>query len=410
MGSRGKEFALTVLEVSFWILVGIIFYTYLGYGVLVIVLGRTKDFFNKEQRIIRRIDEPSVSLLVPAFNEEAWLSRKIESSLSLDYPENKLKIIVVTDGSNDGSAEIAGNNPRIVHLHQTQRRGKMAAMNRAMKFVDSEIVIFSDANALLNREAVRELVSFFRDPAVGCVCGEKRIDMESCREAAGAGEGIYWSFESLIKKWEARLGSCIGAAGELFAIRTRLYADLPEDTLTDDFVISMRIALKGYRIQYAPGAYAMETASADINEEFKRKIRIAAGNLQSILRMPELLNPFRPFRHGLLAFQYISHKFLRSFVVPFCFIALIPLNLFLLINSRDLYLLVFVLQIVFYAVAVAGYLLKNRRFVNGLFFIPLYIVFMNVSSLIGIFRYLSGRQSVLWEKAIRNIVTEPGED
>jgi len=253
MGSRGKEFALTILEISFWVIAGIILYTYLGHGVLVIVLGRAKDFFNKDQRVIRRADEPSVTLLVPAFNEEAWLKRKIESSLSLDYPENKLKIIVVTDGSNDGSAEIAGNNPRIVHLHQTQRRGKMAAMNRAMKFVDSEIVIFSDANALLNREAVRELVSFFRDPAVGCVCGEKRIVRKGREEATGAGEGIYWSFESLIKKWEARLGSCIGAARELFAIRTLLFADVPEDTIIDDFVISMRIALKGYRIQYAPG-------------------------------------------------------------------------------------------------------------------------------------------------------------
>lgn len=407
MGSRGKEFALTILEISFWILVGIILYTYLGYGALVIVLGRVKDFFNKEQRVLCRSDEPSVTLLVPAFNEEAWLKRKIENSLRLDYPRDKLKIIVVTDGSNDGSAEIAGRNPRIVHLHQAQRRGKMAAMNRAMKFVDSEIVVFSDANALLNREAVRELVSFFREPAVGCVCGEKRIDIKGRRAAAGAGEGIYWRFESLVKKWETRLGSCIGAAGELFAIRTRLYAELPDDTLTDDFVISLRIALEGYRIQYAPGAYAMETGSADINEEFKRKIRIGAGNLQSILRMPELLNPFR---QGMLTIQYVSHKFLRSFVVPFCFMILIPLNLFLLINGGDLYLFLFVLQVVFYLVAVAGFLLKKRRFANGLFFIPLYIVFMNVSSLIGIFRHLSGRQSVLWEKAKRSIVPEPGED
>ncbi|ESP62592.1 Glycosyl transferase, group 2 family protein [Smithella sp. ME-1] len=398
---------MTILEISFWILVGIILYTYLGYGALVIVLGRVKDFFKKEQSVLHHCDIPSVTLLVSAFNEEAWLKRKIENSLSLDYPGDKLKIIVVTDGSNDGSAEIAGSKSGIVHLHQAQRRGKMAAMNRAMKFVDSEIVVFSDANALLNREAVQELVLFFRDPAVGCVCGEKRIAMKGREEATGSGEGIYWRFESLIKKWETRLGSCIGAAGELFAIRTRLYAEIPDDTLTDDFVLSLRIALQGYRIQYAPGAHAMETASTDIKEEFKRKIRIAAGNLQSILRMPELLNPFR---HGMLTIQYVSHKFLRSFVGPFCFMALIPLNLFLLIDGGDLYLFLFVLQVVFYLVAVAGFLLKKRRFANGLFFIPLYIVFMNVSSLIGIFRYLSGRQSVLWEKATRGIVHEQGKD
>lgn len=407
MGSRGKEFALTIPEICFWVLAGVIIYTYLGYGVLVIVLGWAKHFVNGSPNVLCLSEEPSVTLIIPAFNEEFWLKRKIENSLNLDYPRDKLKIIIVTDGSTDGSVEIAGNEPRIVHLHQTQRRGKAAAMNRAMKFVDSEIVIFSDANALLNPEAVRELVSHFRDSAVGCVCGEKRVAMQGRKEAAVAGEGIYWRFESRIKKWEARMGSCIGAAGELFAIRARLYHEIPEDIINDDLIISLRIALQGFRIQYAPGAYAMETASSDMREEFKRKIRIAAGNLQSILRLPELLNPFR---HGMLTFQYVSHKFLRSFVVPFCFMILIPLNLFLLTAGGDLCLFLFVLQTVFYLVAVAGFLLKKRRFAKRLFFIPLYIVFMNVSSLIGIFRHLSGRQSVLWEKAKRSMVSEPGED
>ena len=306
---------MTTAEICFWVLVGIIAYTYLGYGVLVIFAGWLKDyFFSGNESVILHADEPSVTLLIAAFNEEIWLKKKIENSLELDYPEDKLKIIVITDGSNDGSAQIAKGHPRIVHLHDGPRRGKMAAMNRAMKFVTSEIVIFSDANALLNREAIRELVLFFQDSAVGCVCGEKRVHTGNRNEAASAGEGLYWRFESLIKKWEARLGSCIGAAGELFAIRTHLYMNLPDDTLLDDFVISLRIALKGYRIQYALRAYAAEAASADIHEEFKRKIRIAAGNLQAIRRLPELLNPFR---HGMLAFQYFSHKFCAP-LSPLC--------------------------------------------------------------------------------------------
>jgi cellulose synthase/poly-beta-1,6-N-acetylglucosamine synthase-like glycosyltransferase len=365
-----------------------------------------KGFFRGKQVVISRADEPSVTLLVAAFNEEAWLDKKIENSMGLDYPQNKLKIMVIDDGSNDGSAEIIEKFPRIIHLHEAERRGKMSAINRAMKFVDTEIVIFSDANTMLNREAIREMVSFFRDSDVGCVCGEKRMYMGDRNDAASAGEGTYWRYESRIREGEASVGSCIGATGELYAIRTALYRNEPEDTLLDDFMISLGIALRGYRIQYAPGAYAMETASANIDEEFKRKTRIAAGNLQSILRMPELLNPFR---HGMLTFQYISHKFLRSFVVPLCFIALILLNLFLLQEGGTLYIFLFILQVVFYLAATAGYLLQKRRLAFRFFFVPLYITVMNVSALTGVFRYLRGRQSVLWEKSARNVDPESEE-
>lgn len=385
-------------EIFLWILLAIIFYTYLGYGALVIVLGRVKYFFRKSQDVIPCVYEPSVTLMIAAYNEEAWLGRKIENSHNLDYPEDKLKIIVVTDGSNDASANIAGSDPGIIHLHEAPRRGKMAAMNRAMTFVDSEIVIFTDANALLNEKAVREIVSCFQEASVGCVSGEKRVSIDSSNRAASAGEGLYWRFESLVKQGEASLGSCLSAAGELFAIRTRLFTPLPEDTLTDDFVISLCIALQGYRIQYTSRAYALETASSDLHEEFKRKIRIAAGNLQTLLRLPGLLSPFG---HGWLTFQYFSHKFLRSFVAPLCFIALVPLNLFLCAGGNDLYEALFVLQVLFYLAGFAGYLLQKKRIAFKFFFVPLYIIVMNLSALIGSFRYLCGRQSVLWDKAKR---------
>ncbi|MCX5848856.1 MAG: glycosyltransferase family 2 protein [Deltaproteobacteria bacterium] len=395
------------MEISFWLLVGIIFYTYLGYGALVIVLGRVKGFLRGKQSATSDAYEPQATLLFAAFNEEAWLKKKIENSLDLDYPADKLKIMVVSDGSNDGSAEIIEKFPRIIHLHGAERQGKMAALNRAMKFVKTEIVIFSDANTMLNREAIRELVSFFQDSAVGCVCGEKRVYTEDRNEASSAGEGTYWRYESRIKEGEASVGSCIGSSGELYAIRTALYRNEPADTLLDDFIISLGIALRGYRIQYAPKAYAMETASASIDEEFKRKTRIAAGHLQSILRMPGLLNPFR---HGVLVLQYISHKFLRSFVAPLCFAALIPLNLFLLPERWPLYILLFILQALFYLAAGAGYLFQKRSLSSRLFFVPLYITVMNASTLVGFSRYLRGRQSVLWEKAARRAETSPKED
>lgn len=407
MGSHGKEHALTIPEIFFWILAGIILYTYLGYGVLVIALGLAKDFFFGKQGNISRTNEPSVTLLVPVYNEEAWLKKKIENSLALDYPEDKLKIIVITDGSTDRSADIASAHLRILHLHESSRKGKTANINRAMKFVESDIVVFSDANVLLNKGAIRELVSCFQDSTVGCVSGRKQIYMENRSNAASAGEGIYWRFESLIKKWEARLGSCVGASGELYAIRTGLFTEIPEDTINDDLIISLRIALEGYRIQYAAEARAMETASADLEEEFKRKIRIAAGNLQFILRLPEILNPFR---HGALAVQFVSHKFLRSFIAPVCFLVLIPLNLLLLAGGENVYVALFLLQVIFYGFILAGFLLQKSRFAPKIFFVPMYIILMNVSVLFGTYRYLSGRQTVLWEKATRNDMPASGEE
>lgn len=395
---------MTAAEILFWILTAVILYAYLGYGALIVALGRRKG---PPAAADGDPYEPSATLLVPAYNEEPWLERKIRNSRCLDYPEEKLGIVVVTDGSDDGSAEILRKFPRVRHLHAPERRGKMAAINRAMKFVDTEIVVFSDANALLNREAVREIVRHFRDPAVGCVSGEKRISMGDAGAAADAGEGIYWRYESRIKEAEARVGSCVGAAGELFAIRTALFREEAKDTILDDFTISMGIALRGYRVRYAPAAFAVETASAGIGEEFKRKIRIAAGNLQAVLRMPELLNPFR---QGMLAFQYVSHKFLRSFAVPLCFAALIPLNLLLLRKGGVLYPTLLALQGIFYLAAGAGCLLRNRRLSSRLFFVPFYVVVMNLSALAGAFRYAAGRQSVLWEKASRKESSPGGED
>ncbi len=233
---------------------------------------------------------------------------------------------------------------------------------------------------------------------VGCVSGEKRVSHLARDTAAAAGEGTYWRYESWLKKQESQISSCVSAAGELFAIRRELFRELEEDTLIDDFVISMGIALRGHRVLYVPEAYALETASISVTEEFKRKTRIAAGNLQAVLRMPNLLNPLK---HGMLAFQYVSHKFLRSFVVPFCLVALIPVNLLVLPNLSLVYSLAFLLQSLFYGIALAGYAMRESRLTPRLFFVPCYIVTMNLAAIAGVFRYLTGRQSVLWEKAAR---------
>lgn len=389
---------MTAWEILFWLLVGCIFYSYIGYGFLVIVLARCKKLVSQKVQDAKFVYEPTVTLLVAAYNEESCLGRKLENSLALDYPRDKLRILVITDGSDDGSSAVIAEYPDVVHLHESQRRGKTAAMNRAMTFVDTDIVVFSDANTSLPASAIRDMANAFRDPKVGCVSGEKRVIAGKTSKAASAGESTYWNYESRIKAAESLVYSCVGAAGELFAVRTALYAPAPEDTIVDDFVISMGIAMRGYRIRYVPEAYAMETGSSSMGEEAKRKKRIAAGNMQVLLRMPQLLNPFR---HGILSFFYISHKFLRSFLVPYCFIMLGPINIILLSKRWPFYAVLFVLQGIYYFFACVGYCMRGRHVRSKLLFVPFYVVFMNYCTLVGPVQYLCGRQSVLWDKARR---------
>ena len=186
-------------------------------------------------------------------------------------------------------------------------------MNRGIKFVTTPIVIFTDANTSINSQSIREMVRYFNNPKVGCVAGEKRINMHTKDEAAVGGEGMYWKYESFLKKLDSQLHSAVGAAGELFAIRTSLYEQMPNDTLLDDFILSLKIAMKKYIIAYCNKAYAMENGSANMKEEEKRKVRIAAGGIQAIYRLRKLLNPFR---YGILSFQYVSHRVLRWSITP----------------------------------------------------------------------------------------------
>lgn len=385
-------------EIVFWLLIACIFYSYIGYGLLVIVWAKCKIKLQKSNKNLEIDFEPTVTLLIAAYNEESSLAKKLENSLTLDYPRDKLQIMVITDGSDDASVNIPKRYPDVVHLHDPVRRGKTAAINRAMPFVETDIVVFSDANTSLPASAIRIMVACFRDPAVGCVSGEKRVVSGRTSKAASAGESTYWSYESRIKAAESKVYSCVGAAGELYAIRTALYEPTPEDTIVDDFVISMRIAMRGYRIRYAPTAYAIETGSASIRDEGKRKKRIAAGNMQVLLRMPQLLNPFH---HGMLSFFYISHKFLRSFLVPYCFLAIFVLSIVLVPHRPPFYAVLFMLQCLYYLAAWCGYRLRDRQLRVKLLFVPFYVVFMNYCTLVGPWLYLCGRQSVLWDKARR---------
>ncbi len=294
-----------------------------------------------------------------------------------------------------------GQYKNVTVLHEETRKGKINAMNRAVRYIKTPIIIFSDANTNLNRNSVREITNIFRDKSVGCVAGEKRIITLKKEKAVGAGEGIYWQYESVIKSLESQLNSVMGAAGELFAIRTELYEDVKEDTILDDFTISLEIAKKGYKIKYAPDAFASESGSLSIKEELKRKFRIASGGLQTLFRMTEILNVFK---YGMLSFQYFSHKVLRWTLVPFSFILILLLNLIIVLTqdvNPDLYLYFLYVQLFFYLLILIGAILSNMKIRMKILFVPYYMFIMNYAMINGIFRYISGGQSVKWEKSKR---------
>ncbi len=394
---------MKTLEILFWVFLFIIFYSYLGYGILLFFIIKIRRILGLSKKHISNEDyEPEVTLFVAAYNEKDYVDEKIKNSFSLNYPREKVKHVWVTDGSNDGTPDLLRKYEGVEVYHLDERAGKIGAMNRGMQFVKTPIVIFSDGNTNLGKESIREIVNLFADPKVGCVSGEKRIYSKDTDAAAGAGEGLYWKYESTLKKWDAELYSVVGAAGELFAIRTELWQEVEKDTLLDDFIISLRVAMAGYTIQYNPDAYAIETASANVKEELKRKIRISAGGIQSVVRLRSLLNVFK---YGTLSFQYISHRVLRWTLTPLLLLLIIPVNFVLALNAgfqlSNIYTLLFWGQILFYVAALTGWFLENRRIKVKVLFVPYYFFIMNLSVFLGFNRYLKGNQSVKWERAKR---------
>jgi cellulose synthase/poly-beta-1,6-N-acetylglucosamine synthase-like glycosyltransferase len=324
---------------------------------------------------------------------------KMENTRQLDYPKNKLHIMWVTDGSTDNTNNLLKTYEDVEIVYSPERRGKTAALNHGLSKVTSEITVMTDANTLVNRESLRNIILLFQDPKVGCVAGEKRILVRQDGKTAAQGEGLYWRYESTLKMLDSELYSTMGAAGELNAIRTALYTPMPENALLDDFVMSMRMVDQGYRIAYAPEAYAMEYGSADLHEESKRKRRIAAGGLQSSWWLRNMMNPFRRF---IVAFQFVSHRVLRWTITPFALMALIPLNVLLVfMNAGTIYTLLWILQVIFYLAAFCGYYMEQHGKKSKLRYVPYYFLFMNLNVFYGISYLKSHQHAGTWEKAKR---------
>ena len=382
-----------------WTCLFIVTYTFVGYGLVLYVLIKIKRLFAKPKKFLADAVLPSITLLVAAWNEEFIIIDKIKNTLQLDYPKELLQIIFITDGSTDLTPDLIYPYKEIILMHNADRHGKMAAIKRAMPQVEGEIIVFSDANTFLNQEALQELVKHYQDKKVGAVAGEKRIMVNQHADASSAGEGFYWKYESRLKKWDYELYSNVGAAGELFSIRTSLYEPIESDTIIDDHMIAMRIAEKGYLIAYEPAAYASETASENTGEELKRKIRIAAGGIQSILRLKIAANPFR---YPVLTFQYLSHRVLRWTVTPFLLVMALLTNIWIVSNhGAPFYTLLLTAQCMFYMLAILGFVMERKSIRIKPLFIPYYFCMMNYAVAAGIIRYINQNQSAAWERSLR---------
>ncbi|MGO4293443.1 glycosyltransferase family 2 protein [Chitinophaga sp. RAB17] len=394
---------MSIWSVIFWTSLILVCYSYVGYGIFLYIVIRIKRLLQGNSARKESTFEPEVTFLVAAYNEEDFIAEKIANALSQSYPSEKIRFVFVTDGSSDRTNEIISQYPMVQLLYDPQRKGKMAAVNRAMALVKTPFVVLSDANTLLNTSAVALLMKRFEDDRVGVVAGEKKV-MPTTGAAEAQGEGMYWKYESLLKKWDAELYSVMGAAGELIAIRTALFEQLPEDTILDDFMLSFRINMKGYTVMYEPAAYAMETSSASLGDEYKRKVRICAGGFQSMGRLLPLLNPFR---YPKITWQYVSHRVLRWTLAPLGLLLALVSNLILILTkANDIYIITGIAQLCFYSAALAGYVLTRRQIKAKYLYIPFYFVFMNVTVYIGFIRFLRKRQSAVWERAQRSIAVQ----
>jgi poly-beta-1,6-N-acetyl-D-glucosamine synthase len=394
---------MSFLITLFWVCLATLFFCYIGYGILVMLFIPVRSLFSHKQKNDDVILPVPVTLIVAAFNEAPVLEKKIQNCLEINYPRDLLRIIFITDGSEDDSPDLVRKHPSIVLLHSKERKGKAAAINRAMETVETPVVVFSDANTMLNVESIPRMMDHYRDPRVGGVAGEKKIIRDQTYSAIGEAEGLYWKYESLMKTLDAGFNTVVGAAGELFSIRKNLFRTLPTEVILDDFIISMNVCRQGYRFAYEPGAFATEQPSSSLEEEKKRKVRISAGAYQSIGYLTSCLNFFR---HPLLSFQYISRRLLRWIFCPLMLVILLTTNTWIVFShsAPEFYSWFLLLQSVFYISALVGWMLVRSGTRSGIFTIPFYFLFMNYCLINGFIRFMKRKHTVLWEKSLRQVV------
>lgn len=382
--------------IVFYISLFVLFYIYIGYPVLLKIWSVV---FNNEHMVDENY-QPNVSLIIPAYNEEECIEAKLDNALSLEYPKEKLQIIVSSDNSSDRTAEIVKkyiiehqNGINILFNDFKKRSGKMGVLNKSVSKATGEILIFTDANAMYDAKAIHKMARHFADSQVGCVCGAKIITHGKSQTAGG--EGIYWKIEAKIKKWESKISSCVGADGAAYAIRKNLYPYPNDEMLVmDDFVVSLSIIDKGYRCIFDPEIKAFEDSSVDILDEFRRKGRILAGALNVIIQLKRLLLPYK-YKFFI---QLWSHKILRWMTFVFLLLLFIS-NVFL----ADLlyFKWILFLQSLFYIMSVIGFGCSVYNIKSKWFYIPFYFNFMALSQMFGIIQLYNNAHKPAWEKLRR---------
>ncbi len=380
-----------MIQILFWLALGLIVYTYIVYPILITIIAL---IWRRKHAVQRNC--LSVSLVVSMYNECKVVADKISNSLALDYPNEKIEILLGSDGSTDETNNIVKQyvDSRIKFYEFPARRGKISVLNDLIACASGEIIIFSDANTILSRDAVWELVSWFSEPSVGCVCG--KLELKAAEGGHNAEfEGFYWKYESFIKEQEGKLGCLLGANGGIYAIRKKLFSSLPAETILDDFLIPMEILQAGFLVLYNPRACAYEDTAKSISQESIRKVRIGAGNFQALFWLYRLLD----VRKGLSSFIFLSHKVFR-WCVPFLLIIVFFFNLPM--ANFPVYNVIFVFQIVFYFFVFLGFLVNRYKLETMKFFVSFYYFFsMNLSLLKGFLNFVRVKNLVLWEKVQR---------
>ena len=376
-------------EIFFWASVLLLSYTYLGYPALMYAWAALRGRPHRKQRI-----QPTVSVVVVAHNEATRVAQRLENLLSLDYPRCQLEILFASDGSTDDTVERAQayrpGGIRVIAFNR--RRGKPAVLNDIVPEARGDVVVLADVRQQFEPGALRALVAPFADVHVGAVSGELILNQNAKGTSVGAGVGFYWRYEKFIRRNESLVDSTVGATGAIYAIRKDLFKPIPEDTIVDDVWLPVQIVRRGYRVVFEPNARAYDGASATSAEEFTRKVRTIAGNFQLFFREPWLLHP----RRNRLWFQTVSHKGLRL-LTPLLLLTAVCTNLLLL--EEPIYRFALTGQACFYLAALVGHRLRNSRRKIPFFSFPYILCLLSCATLIAFFRFATGRQSVIWEKA-----------
>lgn len=380
---------MIILETAFWLLIGLVVYVYVGYPMLLAALRLVAG----PKPVDRGDSLPAVTLIISAYNERDVIGSKIENSLALDYPREQLEILVVSDASDDGTDEMvhgfAGRGVRLLRMQE--RGGKTVGLNAAVSSARGDVLVFSDANAMYKTNAIRALVRNFEDPNVGVAVGESTYSDTATQSEQS--ESTYWSYETAIKRLETQIGSTVGGDGAIYAVRKQCYRSMPSDALSD-FVNPLQAVGQGLRCIYEPEAVSVEKAAGTFAKEFRRKVRIVNRAWRAMLSMKYLLNPFE---YGVFSWELISHKVLR-WLVPFFLVAALTINL-ALVKQHPVYQVLLALQLLFYAIAVLGGVLKGRKALPRVLYLPFYFCLVNAACILGIFEAYGGKTYTTWSTA-----------